>query len=104
MHLLSIFWPSSARGEYGVAGHAAGTDDDKPRSDLNRPWRAIVKRARLTAFAFMTFATHMRALAPVWALGFHNRQASHTQPSTTARSVAITVGAPHRTPSCIVIR
>jgi hypothetical protein len=31
-----------------IAGQAAGTDEDKPRADLNRPWRAIVKRAALT--------------------------------------------------------
>src|SRR4029077_20125805 len=26
-------------GVYVIAGQAAGTDDEKPRADLNRPWR-----------------------------------------------------------------
>jgi integrase len=30
-------------GAYVIAGQSAGSDDDKPRADLNRPWRAIVK-------------------------------------------------------------
>lgn len=32
---------------YVIAGQAAGTDEEKPRSDLNRPWRAVAKRAGL---------------------------------------------------------
>ena len=52
-------------GEYVIAGQAAGTDDDKPRGDLNRPWRAIVKRAALPdPFASTIFATR----TPAWAL------------------------------------
>ena len=35
-------------GAYVIAGQAAGSDQEKPRSDLNRPWRGIVKRAGLT--------------------------------------------------------
>jgi integrase len=34
-------------GGYVIAGQDAGTDAEKPRADLNRPWRAVVKRARL---------------------------------------------------------
>ncbi len=34
-------------GAYVIAGKDAGTDDEKPRADLNRPWRAVVKRAGL---------------------------------------------------------
>jgi integrase len=35
-------------GAYVVAGAAAATDEEKSRADLNRPWRALVKRAGLT--------------------------------------------------------
>jgi hypothetical protein len=31
-----------------VAGLKAGTEDEKPRADLNRPWRAVAKRAERT--------------------------------------------------------
>ena len=34
-------------GAYVISGQTAGTDDEKPRADLNRPWRAIAKRAGL---------------------------------------------------------
>jgi integrase len=35
-------------GAYVIAGQDAGTDEEKPRADLNRPWRAIAKRAGLS--------------------------------------------------------
>ena len=34
-------------GAYVIAGQSAGTDGEKPRADLNRPWRSIAKRAGL---------------------------------------------------------
>jgi hypothetical protein len=35
-------------GTYVIAGLKAGTEDEKPRADLNRPWRAVAKRAERT--------------------------------------------------------
>lgn len=34
-------------GAHVIAGRSAGTDNEKPRADLNKPWRSIAKRARL---------------------------------------------------------
>jgi integrase len=34
-------------GAYVIAGQEAGTDREKPRADLNKPWRSIAKRAGL---------------------------------------------------------
>jgi integrase len=34
-------------GVYVIAGQSAGTEGEKPRADLNRPWRSIAKRAGL---------------------------------------------------------
>jgi integrase len=34
-------------GRFVIAGRSAGNDDEAPRSDLHRPWRAIVKQAGL---------------------------------------------------------
>jgi integrase len=34
-------------GTYVIAGQSAGMTNEKPRADLNRPWRAIIKHARL---------------------------------------------------------
>ncbi|TCU13086.1 phage integrase family protein [Rhizobium sullae] len=35
-------------GKYVIAGAEAGTKDEKPRSDLDRPWKAVTERAGLT--------------------------------------------------------
>jgi integrase len=32
-------------GSFVIAGKAAGTEHEAPRSDLNRPWRAVARRA-----------------------------------------------------------
>ena len=34
-------------GAYVVAGQNAGTEKEKPRADLNKPWRSVAKRAGL---------------------------------------------------------
>jgi integrase len=34
-------------GAYVIAGQDAGTDKEKPRADLNKPWRSIARRAGL---------------------------------------------------------
>jgi integrase len=34
-------------GVYVIAGREAGSENEKPRADLNKPWRAVRKRARL---------------------------------------------------------
>jgi integrase len=34
-------------GTYVIAGLRAGMEDEKPRADLNKPWRSIAKRAKL---------------------------------------------------------
>jgi integrase len=34
-------------GTHVIAGRSAGTDGEKPRADLNKPWRSIAKRAGL---------------------------------------------------------
>jgi len=36
-------------GTHVIAGQSAGTKDEKPRADLNRPWRSIAKRAGLAS-------------------------------------------------------
>jgi len=34
-------------GAYVISGQSAGTDEETPRADLNRPWRAVAQRAGL---------------------------------------------------------
>jgi len=70
-----------------IAGQAAGINDDKPRSDLNRPWRAIVKRAGLSGLRIHDLRhTHASVGAGLgFGLPIIGKLLGHTQPSTTAR-------------------
>jgi integrase len=74
-------------GEYVIAGQAAGTDRDKPRSDLNRPWRAIAKRADLTGLRIHDLRHTHASVGAGLGLGLPiiGKLLGHTQPSTTAR-------------------
>jgi integrase len=74
-------------GSYVIAGQAAGTDDDKPRSDLNRPWRAIVKRADLNGFRIHDLRHTHASVGAGAGLGLPiiGKLLGHTQASTTAR-------------------
>ena len=74
-------------GAYVIAGQAAGTDDDKPRSDLNRPWRAIVKQAGLAGLRIHDLRHTHASVGAGLGLGLPiiGKLLGHTQPSTTAR-------------------
>ena len=74
-------------GVYVIAGQAAGTDDEKPRADLNRPWRAIVKRAGLNGLRLHDLRHTHASVGAGLGLGLPiiGKLLGHTQPSTTAR-------------------
>jgi integrase len=74
-------------GAYVIAGQAAGTNDEKPRADLNRPWRAIVRRAGLTGLRIHDLRHTHASVAAGLGLGLPiiGKLLGHTQPSTTAR-------------------
>jgi integrase len=74
-------------GTYVIAGQTAGTNDDKPRADLNRPWRAIVKRAGLNGLRLHDLRHTHASVGAGLGLGLPiiGRLLGHTQPSTTAR-------------------
>ena len=74
-------------GAFVIAGQAAGSDDDKPRADLNRPWRAIVKRAGLNGLRIHDLRHTHASVGAGLGLGLPiiGKLLGHTQPSTTAR-------------------
>ncbi len=74
-------------GEFVIAGQTAGTDEDKPRSDINRPWRAIVKRAALAGCRIHDLRHTHASVGAGLGLGLPiiGKLLGHTQPSTTAR-------------------
>jgi integrase len=74
-------------GAYVIAGQAAGSADEKPRADLNRPWRAIVKRADLNGLRIHDLRHTHASIGAGLGLGLPiiGKLLGHTQPSTTAR-------------------
>ena len=74
-------------GAYVIAGQAAGTENEKPRADLNRPWRAIVKRAGLPGLRIHDLRHTHASVGAGMGLGLPiiGKLLGHTQPSTTAR-------------------
>jgi integrase len=74
-------------GTYVIAGQAAGTDNDRPRADLNRPWRAIAKRAGLNGLRLHDLRHTHASVGAGLGLGLPiiGKLLGHTQPSTTAR-------------------
>jgi integrase len=74
-------------GAYVIAGQSAGSDDDKPRADLNRPWRAIVKRANLNGLRIHDLRHTHASVGAGLGLGLPiiGKLLGHTQASTTAR-------------------
>jgi integrase len=74
-------------GAYVIAGETAGTNEEKPRSDLNRPWRAIRKRAGLEGLRIHDLRHTHASVGAGLGLGLPiiGKLLGHTQPSTTAR-------------------
>jgi integrase len=74
-------------GAYVIAGKAAGTYDERPRSDLNRPWRAVARHAGLTGVRIHDLR-HTHASFGVGAglgLPIIGRLLGHAHATTTAR-------------------
>ena len=74
-------------GAYVIAGQDAGTEKEKPRADLNRPWRAIVKRAELNGVRIHDLRHTHASIGAGAGLGLPiiGRLLGHTKASTTQR-------------------
>jgi integrase len=74
-------------GVYVIASESAGTKDEKPRADLNRPWRAIRKRAGLGDVHIHDLRHSFASIGAGAGLGLPiiGKLLGHTQPSTTQR-------------------
>ena len=77
-------------GAYVIAGQDAGTEKEKPRADLNKPWRSVAKRAGLTDFEFTICGTPMRASAQVRAWACRSLASSWVMRGQLRRSVTRT--------------
>jgi integrase len=80
---LAILTSLPRVGGYVIAGTSAGSKDEKPRSDLKKPWRAVSKRARLEGVRIHDLRhTHASVGAGGPIIG---KLLGHTQSATTQR-------------------
>lgn len=65
----------------------AGENKDRPRADLNRPWRAVSRRADLSGVRIHDLRHTHASIGAAAGLGLHiiGKLLGHSQPSTTAR-------------------
>jgi integrase len=74
-------------GNFVIAGDTAGTTEERPRADLNRPWRAVKRQAGLGGVRLHDLRHSHAALAAAGgaSLPIIGRLLGHSQPSTTQR-------------------
>lgn len=74
-------------GSYVIAGQSAGTDEETPRADLNRPWRAVAKRAGLAGVRLHDLRHTHASFGAGAGLGLPiiGKLLGHAQATTTAR-------------------
>jgi integrase len=74
-------------GTYVIAGDSAGTPDEKPRSDLKKPWRAVSKHAGLEGLRLHDLRHNFAAFGAGGGMGLPiiGKLLGHSQPQTTAR-------------------
>lgn len=74
-------------GKFVVAGSSAGTEDEKPRADLKRPWDLVCRRAGLEGVRIHDLRHTHASFGAAAGLGLPviGKLLGHTQASTTAR-------------------
>lgn len=74
-------------GKYVIAGSSAGTEDEKPRADLNKPWEAVLKRAGIEGARLHDLRHSFASVGVGGSLGLPiiGRLLGHTQAATTQR-------------------
>lgn len=80
-------------GIYVIAGESAGTKDERPRADLNRPWRAVRKRAGIEDVRIHDLRHSFASVGAGAGLGLPiiGNLLGHSQPSTTQRYAHVAV-------------
>lgn len=80
---LSILASLSNRDDFVIAGYSKG----KPRADLNRPWRAVSRYAKLEGVRIHDLRHTHASIGAGFGLGLPTigKLLGHTQPATTAR-------------------
>jgi integrase len=74
-------------GKYVIAGETAGAADERPRSDLKKPWQAVSEYAGLSGVRLHDLRHNFASFGAGGGLGLPiiGRLLGHTQSATTAR-------------------
>ena len=74
-------------GNYVIAGDDAGTEREKPRADLKRPWRSITRRARLDGLRIHDLRHSFASIGAGGGMGLPivGKLLGHADQATTAR-------------------
>lgn len=80
-------------GSYVIAGESAGTKDESPRADLNRPWRSVRKRAGIEDVRIHDLRHSFASVGAGAGLGLPiiGNLLGHSQSSTTQRYAHVAV-------------
>jgi integrase len=84
---LAVLVGLKRAGTYAIASQSAGTKSEKPRADLNRPWRTIVKRAGLAGLRIHDLRHTHASFGAGAGLGLPiiGKLLGHARATTTAR-------------------
>lgn len=84
---LEVLANLTCTGIYVIAGESVGTKDEKPRSDLKRPWAMVKREAGLEGVRLHDLRHNFAAFGAGGGLGLPiiGKLLGHTQPQTTAR-------------------
>ncbi|HEY8594662.1 MAG TPA: site-specific integrase [Devosiaceae bacterium] len=84
---LSVLSNLTRIGTYVIAGENAGTPDEKPRSDLKRPWAMVRRQANLEGLRIHDLRHNFAAFGAGGGMGLPiiGKLLGHSQPQTTAR-------------------
>jgi integrase len=84
---LAVLSALSRVGGFVIAGDAAGTDHEKPRADLKRPWAVVTRHADLEGLRLHDLRHNFAALGAGGGMGLPiiGKLLGHAHPQTTAR-------------------
>ncbi len=84
---MAILNDLSRIGIYVIAGDSVGTDEEKPRSDLKRPWAMVTRQAGLEGLRIHDLRHNFAAFGAGGGMGLPviGKLLGHSQPQTTAR-------------------
>lgn len=84
---LAVLANLTRAGKYVIAGESVGTEDERPRSDLKRPWAMVTRQAGLEGLRIHDLRHNYAAFGAGGGMGLPiiGKLLGHTQPQTTAR-------------------